>query len=346
MRERAGRRPYEQQSARPVGGQREGDTPEAPGRRDADDVAGLPPAEIAVSARLVVRPGGSGRRRAGRHAAGRRGVRRRRGRSRGAWLAGASAGVIALAAGVMGVVGVDGTLGGLLVAAATATDGGDGRTPGGGGSGGGAVSSREVTRAAPRSGTVASGSPGSASKKAGDGQSATGRAAASGAPASDSGAGAKTADSGAVGDSGLDGDQAPAAVPGDVSGRAGPGRVDADPGDVSGYKADGPSRHTDQEAVEYFRDQWGAADEATGRIKDIRTIGRYLRIYTDLSETAGNSSHALTLCERGLAYLKANGVKDPVVFVQARFGENGNPVLANILGPSDSTCRVTHPAPN
>ncbi|MCA2182373.1 hypothetical protein LDL08_40065 [Nonomuraea glycinis] len=267
-------------------------------------------------------------------------------RSRGVWLAGASAGVIALAAGVVGVAGVSGTLGGLLAVSTTTTDGGDGRAPGGGGSGGGAVSSREVTRAAPRSGTVASGSPGSASKKAGDGQSATGRAAASGAPASDSGAGAKTADSGAVGDSGLDGDQAPAAVPGDVSGRDGPGRVDADPGDVSGYKADGPSRHTDQEAVEYFRDQWGAADEATGRIKDIRTIGRYLRIYTDLSETAGNSSHALTLCERGLAYLKANGVKDPVVFVQARFGENGNPVLANILGPSDSTCRVTHPAPN
>jgi hypothetical protein len=167
--------------------------------------------------------------------------------------------------------------------------------------------------------------------------------------------GAKAADSGAVGDSGLDGDRAPVAVPGEVSGRDGSGGVsgrdgsgrgDADPGDVSGYKADGPSRHTDQEAVEYFRAQWGAADEATGRIKDIRTVGRYLRIYTDLSETAGNSSHALTLCERGLAYLKASGVKDPVVFVQARFGENGNPVLANILGPADSTCRVTHPAPN
>ncbi len=46
MRERAGRRPYEQQSARPVGGQREGDAPEAAGRRDADDVAGLPADEI------------------------------------------------------------------------------------------------------------------------------------------------------------------------------------------------------------------------------------------------------------------------------------------------------------
>lgn len=184
---------------------------------------------------------------------------------------GASAGVIALAAGVMGVAGVGGTLGGSLVASA---DGGEGRSSVAGG-GGGVVPSREVTRAAPKSGKVASGSAGNA-----------------------------------------------------------------------WWKADGPSRHTDRKAVEYFRDQWGAADEATSRIKDIRTVGRYLRIYTSLSETAGNSSQAIALCERGLTYLKANGVKDPVVFVQARFGENGNPVLANILGPSDSSCRVTHPAPN
>ncbi|MFI7447805.1 hypothetical protein ACIBQX_09945 [Nonomuraea sp. NPDC049714] len=153
-------------------------------------------------------------------------------------------------------------------------------------------------------------------------------------------------------DSGVAGDRAPTAVSGDTSGPDDPGRVEnpgrvaPDPGDGSGYKADGPSKHTDRKAVAYFRDQWGAADEATSHIKDIRTVGRYLRIYTNLPENAGNSSHAITLCERGMTYLKANGVKDPVVFVQARFGENGNPVLANILGPSDSTCRVTHPAPN
>jgi hypothetical protein len=34
------------------------------------------------------------------------------------------------------------------------------------------------------------------------------------------------------------------------------------------------------------------------------------------------------------------------VFVQAQFGENGNPVLANILGPGDGDCRVTHPPPH
>jgi hypothetical protein len=200
----------------------------------------------------------------------------------------------------MGAVGVDGRLAGLLVASA---DGGDGRSSAAGG-GGVAVLSEEVTRAAPKPGNAVSGNPGSAVsgssgsalRKAGDGQGATGRAAASGAAA--------------------------------------------------GAKADGPSRHTDRKAVEYFRDQWGAADKASSRIKDIRTVGRYLRIYTDLSETAENSSHAVTLCERGLAYLKAHGVKDPVVFVQARFGENGNPVLANILGPADRSCRVTHPAPN
>jgi hypothetical protein len=81
------------------------------------------------------------------------------------------------------------------------------------------------------------------------------------------------------------------------------------------------------------------------RMKDIRTVGGYLRIYTDLPSTAHNSRHAITLCKRGLAYLRAAGATRPVVFVQARFGENGNPVLANILGPSDRSCSVTRPAP-
>ncbi|WP_157246019.1 hypothetical protein [Nonomuraea typhae] len=114
-------------------------------------------------------------------------------------------------------------------------------------------------------------------------------------------------------------------------------------GDAAGSKADGPSRHTDQKASAYFRTKWAKNDKANNRIKDIRTIGGYLRIYTDLPEEAGNSPTALTLCERGLAYLKEQNVTTPVVFVQAEFGENGNPILANILGPADATCRVTHP---
>ncbi|MGW0200294.1 hypothetical protein, partial [Nonomuraea sp. NPDC003201] len=145
-----------------------------------------------------------------------------------------------------------------------------------------------------------------------------------------------------------------AASPGGVEQGLVPGTTDAedllaggpDPGEAEGYKANGPSRHTDQQAAEYFRTHWGPDDKALKRLKDIRTVGGYLRIYTDLPETAGNSSQAITLCERGLAYLRARGVAHPVVFVQAEFGENGNPVLANILGPSDPSCRVTHPAPD
>jgi hypothetical protein len=118
------------------------------------------------------------------------------------------------------------------------------------------------------------------------------------------------------------------------------------PSDAKGYKANGPSRHTDRQAAAYFRTHWGPNDKALKRLKDIRTVGGYLRIYTDLPDTAYNSAHAITLCKRGLDYLRAAGVAKPVVFVQAEFGENGNPVLANILGPSDHNCRVTHPAPN
>ncbi|MER6948020.1 hypothetical protein ABT294_28685 [Nonomuraea sp. NPDC000554] len=112
----------------------------------------------------------------------------------------------------------------------------------------------------------------------------------------------------------------------------------------SGKEGSGPSVHTDQKAAEYFKTHWGD-DQAAKRLKDIRTVGGYLRIYTDLPESAHNSSQAIALCKRGLEYLKESGVASPVVFVQAKYGENGNPVLANILGPSDTSCRVTHPEP-
>ncbi|HUR03292.1 MAG TPA: hypothetical protein VM347_12175 [Nonomuraea sp.] len=116
--------------------------------------------------------------------------------------------------------------------------------------------------------------------------------------------------------------------------------------DASDYKADGPSTHTDQEAAEYFRTHWPPDDKAAKHLKDIRSVGGYLRLYTDLPESAGNSSQAITLCERGLRYLRESGEPNPIVFVQAKFGENGNPVLANILGPADKSCRVTHPEPD
>ncbi|MEV4217857.1 hypothetical protein [Nonomuraea sp. NPDC049725] len=145
------------------------------------------------------------------------------------------------------------------------------------------------------------------------------------------------------------GGQAVATGSGEPAGHPGaPG--EAVPGEGAGgtvHEPDGaegdPSRHTDHDAVTYFRSRWD--DRAAGHVKDIRTIGGYLRIYTTLPETAGNSRQALTLCERGLSYLQDTGTAAPVVFVHARFGENGNPVLANILGPGDTTCRVTHPAP-
>ncbi|GAA3687686.1 hypothetical protein GCM10022224_061140 [Nonomuraea antimicrobica] len=152
------------------------------------------------------------------------------------------------------------------------------------------------------------------------------------------------------------GSTAPADVPADVSADALADVPDdaladvladgPDPGDGADYRADGPSRHTDQRAARYFLTHWGPDDKAMKRLKDIRTVGGYLRIYTDLPESADNSLTAITLCERGLVYLHSRGVANPVVFVQAEFGENGNPVLANILGPADRSCRVTHPAPS
>ncbi|GAA3797733.1 hypothetical protein GCM10022226_16370 [Sphaerisporangium flaviroseum] len=109
--------------------------------------------------------------------------------------------------------------------------------------------------------------------------------------------------------------------------------------------AAGPSKHTDAKAVNYFQTRW-VADKAVKRITDIRTVGKYLRIYTNLPETAHNSKSAIDLCKRGLEYLVQEvGDQHPVVFVQAEFGQNGNPVLANILGPDDTSCRLTHPDP-
>lgn len=108
-------------------------------------------------------------------------------------------------------------------------------------------------------------------------------------------------------------------------------------------KASGPSKYTDKKADAYFRSRWN--DKTAKKVKDIRTTGGYLRIYTNLPEDAGNSKAAITLCKRGLEYLAERGEANPVVFVQARFGENGNPVLANVLGPDDDDCRVTHPKP-
>ncbi|SIR27010.1 hypothetical protein SAMN05421833_107168 [Microbispora rosea] len=108
-------------------------------------------------------------------------------------------------------------------------------------------------------------------------------------------------------------------------------------------KASGPSKYTDTTAQAYFRSRW--SDKTAKRVKDIRSEGGYLRIYTNLPENADNSKTAITLCKRGLEYLAERGEANPVVFVQSRFGENGNPVLANVLGPDDDDCRVTYPEP-
>ncbi|GGK72506.1 hypothetical protein Sme01_08080 [Sphaerisporangium melleum] len=109
--------------------------------------------------------------------------------------------------------------------------------------------------------------------------------------------------------------------------------------------ASGPSKHTDASAMTYFKRRW-EKDKAVKRITDIRTVGKYLRIYTDLPESAHNSKSALDLCKRGMEYLAQEvGDADPVVFVQAEYGQNGNPVLANIIGGGDRSCRLTAPKP-
>ncbi|RCG30523.1 hypothetical protein DQ384_14530 [Sphaerisporangium album] len=114
-----------------------------------------------------------------------------------------------------------------------------------------------------------------------------------------------------------------------------------DPADT----ASGPSRHTDGKAISYFKQRW-AKDKALKRVTDIRTTGKYLRIYTDLPQSAHNSKAAIDLCKRGMEYLLQEvGDQSPVVFVQAKYGQNGNPVLANILGPDDTSCRLSAPSP-
>ncbi|WP_431911325.1 hypothetical protein [Nonomuraea jabiensis] len=254
---------------------------------------------------------------------------RRRGLGR-RWVVGA-VGAVALAGGVAAVLGANGTFGGALTAASSQQ-----------------ARPAPQARAEPENGSAAlPGKGGGTVTSAGASAEAKVRELPKSEPPSQAAPSTAAPDSPAP--------DSPAAVsPGGVEQGLVPGTTDAedllaggpDPGEAEGYRANGPSRHTDQQAAEYFRTHWGPDDKALKRLKDIRTVGGYLRIYTDLPETAGNSSQAITLCERGLAYLRARGVANPVVFVQAEFGENGNPVLANILGPSDTSCRVTHPAPD
>ncbi|WP_142258831.1 hypothetical protein [Thermopolyspora flexuosa] len=132
----------------------------------------------------------------------------------------------------------------------------------------------------------------------------------------------------------------------DPSGAAGdaPGRTEPD-GTAATPRA-GRSKYTDVAAMEYFQARWGAKDAAMKKVTDIRSVGGYLRIYTTLKDNAINHKHAVTLCERGRDYLaKERGVRHPVVFVHARTGLNGNPVLANDLGQGDKDCRLTTPRP-
>ncbi|MEO3812198.1 hypothetical protein ABGB17_24645 [Sphaerisporangium sp. B11E5] len=143
---------------------------------------------------------------------------------------------------------------------------------------------------------------------------------------------------------------APGVSEGDGPG-GGPGVTAADAGGAKAKKKDndatasGPSKHTDTEAVDYFKRRW-TADKSVKRITDIRTVGKYLRIYTDLPASKRNSKAAIDLCKRGMEYLVQEiGDEHPVVFVQAEFGQNGNPVLANILGGGDHSCRFTSPDP-
>ncbi|GAA4559735.1 hypothetical protein GCM10023193_17910 [Planotetraspora kaengkrachanensis] len=116
-----------------------------------------------------------------------------------------------------------------------------------------------------------------------------------------------------------------------------------EPDETVGMAAPTRSDYTDDKAVAFFRTRW--RDRTSALVRDIRTTGGYLRIYTDLPEAADDSDAAITLCERGLEYLAAAGDTSRVVFVQADLGENGNPVLANVLGPDDPDCQVTSPEP-
>ncbi|MFI7132500.1 hypothetical protein ACIBQ1_42960 [Nonomuraea sp. NPDC050153] len=277
---------------------------------------------------------GSRRRGAGRHAATRSRHGRRRGLGR-RWTAGA-VGAVALAGGVVAVLGANGTFGGAL----TAVSSQQARVASG-------PQARAEPENGPENGSVAL--PGKAGGATGAKASAEAGAEVRVRERPKSEPPPQVAPSPATAGAASPGSVSPGAVEqGLVAGTTDAEDLPAggpDPGEAEGYKANGPSRHTDQQAAEFFRVRWGPDDKALKRLKDIRTVGGYLRIYTDLPESAGNSSQAITLCERGLAYLRARGVVNPVVFVQAEFGENGNPVLANILGPSDTSCRVTHPEP-
>jgi hypothetical protein len=263
-----------------------------------------------AAGRHVARRGRAGRPGAGRH--GRR-------RSRTGKLA---AGALALAGGVAVLLGVNGTFGGALSASGTSGE------PGTGGVADQEAGARK-SRAPANPGQVPKGDKGASEVlelQKGEARPSSAPSVTPEAPAS---ATPGTAEPGVV-EGKTEGEEA--GLP--------------DPGEGSDYKANGPSRHTDRQAAEYFRTHWGPDDKAMKRLKDIRTVGGYLRIYTDLPDSAGNSRTAMTLCKRGLEYLRANGVAHPIVFVQAEFGENGNPVLANILGPSDTNCRITYPEPH
>ncbi|MFI7698877.1 hypothetical protein [Nonomuraea sp. NPDC049480] len=261
--------------------------------------------------------GSPGRRRrpAGRHAAG----RSRRARRRRAGRRGLALGALALAGGVAGLLGVNGAFGGEPTASRPAAQ------PG--------ASGQQIRPEPEQHASALPGRAGAAAPKAS--AEAEAREVQQAVPKETE----ETAKP--VPEETADPNVVEGAAPPEEAELMVPGMDDTD-----GYRADGPSAHTDRRAAEYFRTRWGPDDKAMKRLKDIRTIGGYLRIYTDLSETAHNSREAITLCKRGLEYLKAAGVARPVVFVQARFGENGNPVLANILGPSDRSCSVTHPAPD
>ncbi|MDF2712839.1 MAG: hypothetical protein K0R62_8491 [Nonomuraea muscovyensis] len=225
------------------------------------------------------------------------------------WVGWVSAGTLTLAGGIVLLLGTGGPLTSAPPGTAGATDGGQRARP-------------DDPAAAARGGDTRG------PRSAGSGQEA---AAAGGTDGSSDGNADGRSDGGGAGDSGA----------------AGKGTAGGDP-EVSagGRTATGEaSKDTDHQAIEYFRARWGSGDAAARHVKDIRTVGGYLRIYTDLPESADDSAAALALCERGLAYLGERGTKEPVVFVQARPGENGSPVLANILGPGDTTCRVTHPDP-
>ncbi|MGW2153465.1 hypothetical protein [Nonomuraea sp. NPDC001699] len=300
-----------------------------------------PTRERATSERVEVQAG------RGRHG------RRRRGRTR---KRGLTAGAIALAGGVALLLGLNGALGGTVTAlgvqagaegdTARQDPAADSRVPANAGrapaNGKGAADAREQQKGEARPSTSPTDSGGSGAP------AQTGTADPAGKPGTESAAKPDavpgkadtvqgTTDTGDAEVSVPEADD-PAGRKDDSAGRK--------RGDSAGFKADGPSRHTDREAVEYFRARWGPGDKAMKHLKDIRTIGGYLRIYTNLPDSADNSRTAITLCKRGLEFLRANGVKRPIVFVQAEFGENGNPVLANILGPSDRSCRVTYPRPN